>query len=116
MIDAGQLFELWRWRLPLENEKDTQQRFADLLTEHTIPFEREALIAGGKRIDFLLADGTGIEIKLAGSAKSIYRQLEGYSAEPRIERLVLLTAKAMALPPLIGGKRARVINLGRAWL
>jgi len=113
MIDTGSLFDLWR--LPLESEKETQACLADLLAREGIPFEREARIAGGV-IDFLLADGTGVEVKLAGAAKAIYRQMQGYSAEPRVERLVLLTTKAMALPPLIGGKRARVVNLGTAWL
>lgn len=109
------MFDLWRWRLPLESEKETQSRLAELFRAHGIPFEREVRIEGGV-IDFLLGDGTGVEVKLTGAAKAIWRQLQAYSTEPRIERLVLLTAKPMTLPPEIGGKRARVVNLGRAWL
>ena len=115
-VDDGAISMLALLRLPLDNEKRCQAEIARALAASNFRFEREVPVAGGI-IDFLLPDsGIGIEVKIKGQAKAIYRQLQGYAFDQRITRLVLASSKAMALPPLIGGKRCTIIDLARGWL
>lgn len=102
-------------RLPVSDEKALQAAIADVLTDVAIPFEREASVAGGV-IDFLFPFGTGLEVKIGGSARDVLRQLEGYAEDERISNLILATSAPMAMPETIGGKRCTIVNLGRAWL
>lgn len=53
---------------------------------------REARIGAGERIDFLV-DGTGIEVKVAGSVASVMRQLRRYANTRQVDELVLVTTK-----------------------
>ena len=66
-------------------------------------------------IDFLAGD-VGIEVKIKGSAADAFRQLKRYAESDRIGSLILVTSKAMALPPRVLGKRLTKFDLGRAWL
>jgi len=112
-------------RIPLTNEKRTQLAIADALTDAGITFAREVRLDGpgfwdGDReplgaIDFLI--GTlGLEVKLSGSAPALRRQLAAYARSERIGSLLLVTARAFALPPQILGKPCTMFLLGRAWL
>lgn len=103
-----------RSRLPMSDEKVLQQAIEILLGSQGIAFTREAVVAGGV-IDFLAGD-VGIEVKIAGPAREVLRQLTRYAEEPRIAHLVLVAAFPCALPPIIGGKRCTIVDLGRAWL
>jgi hypothetical protein len=102
-------------RFPLEDEVRAQvvihealrARFGGLV-------EREASAPGG-RIDFRVAD-IGVEIKLKGAPSAITRQVARYLDSPSLSGLVLVTAKAVPLPPMLKGKPVRVVNLGAAWL
>lgn len=116
-------------RFPLEDEKQTQTAIAKVLDDNFDHWSREVRIAGGI-IDFVVGFyepmpasllsvrlvSVGIEVKLKGSPRDIARQLKGYAAEPELAGLVLVTAKAIALPATIGGKPVVVVDLGRAWL
>jgi hypothetical protein len=72
----------------------------------------EARLSGRDRIDFL-AGPVGIEVKIAGSAADVTRQLRRYATHPEIGALVLVTTRARhrALPRQIGGKPLRVVFL-----
>lgn len=112
-------------RFPLEDEKQTQAAIAKVLDDTFDHWSREERIAGGV-IDFVVGFyepsspplrsvrlvSIGIEVKLKGSPRDIARQLKGYAAEPALDGLVLVTAKAMALPETIGGKPVAVLDLG----
>lgn len=54
---------------------------------------REAWIGSGERIDFLVGR-VGIEIKVAGSAADVRRQLARYAATEAVDELLLVTTKA----------------------
>lgn len=102
-------------RFPLEDEIRTQAAIHGALTARFGALvEREASAPGG-RIDFRVAD-VGCEIKLKGSPAAIIRQCARYLDSPWMAGLVLVTAKAVPLPPMLKGKPCRVVNLGAAWL
>ncbi len=111
-------------RLPVDTETALQADVARLLLGAGIPHVAEFKIGGG-RIDFIVGyDGrfgsrapcVGIECKIKGGARSILRQCDGYCGDPRIGHLIVLTAKALALPQILRGKPVTIVSVGRAWL
>lgn len=106
-------------RFSLEDEKRTQNEIWSVLCSdpRTWNCSREVRIAGGI-IDFVVDAGNciGIEVKLKGQPAAIVRQVKGYAAEPRLDGLVLVTAKPVALGPKIFGTPVVAFDLARAWL
>lgn len=102
-------------RFDLQNEKILQQQVEDVFRNSQVPYEREVKLNNMSIIDFVI-DGVGIELKINGSGKEIYRQLVRYSEFPQIKALVLITNKALLLPKYINGKYTHIINLGISWL
>jgi hypothetical protein len=116
-----------RYRLPLSDEKALQAQIAAMLELEKIPFVREVrLDAEGKDIvDFIAGEGAclqplqpacAIEVKIGGSRRAIFRQIERYCAHPQVSEIVLATNVPMSLPIEIGGKRTAIAHLGRSWL
>lgn len=101
-------------RFPLSDEKKLQAEIADAFAGF-VNFRREVILSPGNIIDFI-SEGVGIEIKLKGSAKAIYRQCERYCAFEEIKAIILVTNKIMKLPKQINNKNTYIINLGKAWL
>jgi predicted AAA+ superfamily ATPase len=98
----------------IDHETAVQRRLAEALGD--LPLEREVACYGG-RIDFLeRPEGLGIEVKIKGNAREIHRQIVRYSLDPRIHEILLITAKAMGMPPEINGKPITIFSLGRAHL
>lgn len=81
-----------------------------------VAFEREARLAPGERIDFLVSGSIGIEAKTRCPRRSIFRQLERYAKLDSISALILITGTALGLPPAINGKPLFYISTGRASL
>lgn len=102
-------------RFPAGPEKLLQEAVADALTDAGIAFEREFRLNDHDIIDFLVA-GIGIEVKIKGARRAIYRQLQRYAESDAVKSLVLLSSVAMGLPPEIDGKPVTIVSLGRAWL
>ena len=111
-------------RLPLDTEQALQLEIGRLLDANHIPHVREAKVAGG-RIDFMAgyasrlaphAPSVGIECKIAGGARMIFRQCNAYCGDPRIGHLILATGKGMLLPNRMQNVPITVVSLGSAWL
>jgi len=102
-------------RFSIFNEKTTQGEIEKVLTGQ-VQFEREKMLDRKSIIDFLVAGEVGLEVKISGSPKNIYRQCERYCKFPEIKYLVLVTAKSMSLPSLINNKPCFVLNISRSWL
>ena len=107
-------------RYDLQDEKVIQMQISDALTAPDINHVRELRLSPKDIIDFYLPtcdeNGIGIEIKLSGNAKIIYKQLERYCKYPQISEIILITNKTIGLPKAILGKPTHIIKLGRAWL
>jgi hypothetical protein len=102
-------------RITLGTEGVAQDDLEKVLQAAGMPYEREVILSSTDRIDFLIGD-VGVEMKISGSPKAIFRQVERYTTHDRIGSMVLATNKAMKLPAIVGGKPAAVASLGRGWL
>lgn len=110
-------------RYELGNEKATQEGiWRRLFVEQTdfpgLAVQRERRLGPGDIVDFFVpAAGVAVEVKLKrNSGREILRQLERYAAHDAVQALVLVTNRAMGLPPEIKGKPTWYVSLGRAWL
>lgn len=104
-------------RLPLVNEKVTQEAIENLFALHGLECKREHRLSDSDIPDFFFADtGLLIEVKLRAPRMGIFRQLERYAEHEAVKALMLVTATAMHLPVEIKGKPAMVVSLGRGWL
>lgn len=101
--------ETRRW--PLSDETRLQECVADELTRSAYVFEREVRLAKGDIIDFMVGS-IGIELKIAGQRRAIYRQCERYCAHDRVQALILGTSAAMGLPESINERPVFVALLG----
>lgn len=99
-------------RLTLTDEKKTQEQLATVLGASC---QREVNLADGDIIDFVVGR-IGIELKIKGGKRAIYRQIKRYCLSERLDAVILLSAVAMGLPSQIEGKPVHVVSLGRAWL
>lgn len=100
-----------RWRL--EVEATLQADISAKLTSAAIAHEREVRLDAKNRIDFLVGS-VGIEVKIKGAKRDIYRQVERYAAFDRISEVVLITNVATRMPATICGKPIHVIPLTSA--
>lgn len=103
-------------RLSFSTEKETQAEIAVALGSAGIAFEREKVIVGQRRIDFLCDGDIGIEVKLTGSPMTIHRQVSDYCGSGMISSIIIATARSIGFPREIAGKRCVVLPLGRGWL
>lgn len=105
-------------RFQLFTEKVLQLEIMELLSNHFKPEEiqKEFVLDTHSIIDFLLFENVGIEVKMNGQKKAIYKQCERYCSFPTIQYLILITSKAIGMPESINGKPVLSINISRAWL
>lgn len=80
-----------------------------------INLKKEYRLDNKNIIDFYL-DGIGIEVKIKGTPKSIYKQLERYSEFEKIKLMILITGKSMGLPKTINGKDVFYLNICKNWI
>lgn len=102
-------------RLPLSREKVLQRELSPFLDRFGESVQREHDLGDGDVIDFLV-DGVGLELKIKGQRRAIFRQCERYCRHDAVKALVLATNAAMGLPATIAGKPVFVASLGRGWL
>ena len=110
-----QIIKILSSRFPLEVEKETQAAIEQKFKDNGIYYSRENKLYQNNIPDFFI-DGTAIEIKIKGNAKSIYKQCERYCQFDEVKSLILVTNRSMGFPKEINGKSCYFINLGKAWL
>lgn len=91
-------------------EDDLQRGLAQALEGKGYVVEREVRLNSRDRID-LVVDRVGIEVKIAGAARDVERQLGRYLESDRIDELVLITAKAAHRRIILRVKRLYVHQL-----
>ncbi|HMI94453.1 MAG TPA: hypothetical protein VK509_23935 [Polyangiales bacterium] len=101
-------------RFDSSTEERLQAGIAQALAAEGLQLEREVVLAPGSRIDFLSADGIGIEVKIEGTETSVLRQLMRYAEIDRVRELVLFTtrSKHLAMPATLRGKPLAVYFQG----
>ncbi|HEX2679628.1 MAG TPA: hypothetical protein VHM19_23425 [Polyangiales bacterium] len=101
-------------RFDATTEERLQLGIASALSTAGLELEREVVLAPGSRIDFLSANGIGIEVKIDGSETSVLRQLMRYAESDRVTALVLFTtrSKHLSMPAMLRGKLLSVYFQG----
>lgn len=102
-------------RFDVSCESTLQLQIAEVFQAAGIEFQREVNLSPGDRIDFMVGE-IGIEVKISGQAKAIYRQCVRYCTFDQVTMLLLVTNRAMGLPGELEGKPCYVHTLGRSWL
>ena len=90
-------------------------RVGECLSAAGLPRCMRALLAPGCRIDYLVG-GVGVEIKKGRpDPAALRRQLDRYAARQGVEALVVLTERAVPLPPACTASLVRGVALNRLW-
>lgn len=113
MTDPNPLVDaIRRRRFRYVDEDELQRGLAAALEADGFEIEREVILSPRDRID-ILAGRVGIEVKVAGQAASVVRQLERYAESDRVDELVLVTSRVrhLAVPSEIGGKPVSVVAI-----
>lgn len=110
--------EVNRHSFRFSHESDLQTGIAQLLTSLSVPFRREVVLSPKDRIDFLLSEKVGIEVKIDMSLAAVTRQLWRYVDFPEIERLILVTTRQRhtQVPDEMKGKPIRTVYLVNSFL
>lgn len=103
------------YRFDTACEATLQEQIGQVLRDSGAEYRREVRLSSHDRIDFLL-DGIGVEVKIKGSAKAIFRQCQRYCACDQVKAIILVTGRSMGLPETIEGKPCYYHNLGQSWL
>lgn len=115
-LDSSIITKLKNTRFSLASEKDVQWQIKQVLDAMPgIDYTREYALDKNSIIDFLIGT-SGIEVKIKGGKKAIYKQLERYAQFDVITELYLITSKSMGMLREINGKPVYVINISKAWL
>lgn len=108
---------LARARFRYVHEHELHDGIAALLESIGIPVgdaDREVTLSRQDRIDFLLPSGIGIEVKVDGGPRDVWRQLGRYATHDRIQALLLITTRArhaVGAPTTLHGTPVRVAVL-----
>lgn len=103
-------------RVPAEpGEYDIHAAIARALLAAGIDCAHEYPIAPRCRIDFL-AGNIGIEVKKGRpTVGALKKQLARYLTSDRIDGLLVVMQKGVALPDRIAGKPVQILSLNRQW-
>lgn len=105
-------------RFNLEGEKALQgEIYCHLIS--TLPsfkIEREYRLDENNVIDFLINDSIGVEVKISGVKRNLYKQCERYLSFNKIETLLIITNMSIGFPTQLNSKDCYVFKLGMAWL
>lgn len=77
----------------VSTEAAAHDDLATALAAAGLTVQREVKLTARDRID-VLVDGVGVEVKVQGSRRDIFRQLERYAESDQISALVLATSAA----------------------
>lgn len=102
-------------RCPLNDEKATQERLAEVFKAAGLNAQREYRLSASDIPDFMI-DGIIVEVKIKGQRVAMVRQLMRYAEYADVRGIILATSKSIALAETIDGVPARVASLSRAWL
>ena len=79
------------------NEIELHLGIAQLLDSLNIHYQTEVVMTPEDRIDFLLPEKVGIEVKVDGSTAEVTRQLWRYAQQEAIAQLILVTTRSKHL-------------------
>lgn len=101
-------------RFSLSSEAKAQDEFFEEMRRNDVNIEREVILGAADRIDFMHGD-IGIEFKIKGRRREIYRQCERYCGYDRVGTLILASRMSMGTLAQINGTPVYVARLG-SWM
>lgn len=103
-------------RMPAQPEEyDIHAQVASALGAASVAYVHEYRLGPRRRIDFL-AGRVGIEAKKGRPpARALMKQVKGYLESDALSAVVVVTQRAVALPPRLSGKPVVVVSLNRLW-
>lgn len=81
------------YRFVYAMEEQLHDGIAGVLERAGYEVEREVRLSSRSRVDFLIGR-IGVEVKIAGSASEVARQIDRYLTSPMLDGVVLVTARA----------------------
>ncbi len=103
--------QLTQFRFRFSNEKELQAgiRLALRWEEHTT----EVVLSKRDRIDFLLDNGIGVEVKVAGSLSAVTAQVLRYTQSDLVSAVLVITTKTThrKIPNTLNGKPVDVLQV-----
>jgi len=105
------VLHLKKFRFQATTEAEFQDAIAEALGRE-FTFRREVRLSEKDRIDFLLGNGVGIEVKIKGTAAAAEAQLRRYAKSEQVKALILVTSRSQVAvqPSSIDGKRVAVFT------
>jgi hypothetical protein len=106
--------KIYHAKFHFSDEKSLQQGIGIALTEWALEFEPEVSLTPRDRIDFLVVDGIGVEVKSEGvTLAAVTRQLHRYAQSDRVKELIFVTTKSKHrdLPETMNDKPLHVVYL-----
>lgn len=99
-----------------KDEADLHTKLISVLDAAGIPVVHEARIDDRNRPD-LVCGAVCVEVKIAGDAVAVFKQLQRYAQLPGVDELLLVTTVAdhQTLPGTVGGKQLTVVKIGGPW-
>jgi hypothetical protein len=87
--------ELQRSQLVYKDEIQLHEQIAAVLDDGGYQYEREVRLADELgRIDFVVENCLGIEVKIKGARSDVYRQIRRYSNCPDLDAVLLVTTRS----------------------
>ncbi len=105
---------LGSYRFRFGTEEVLQDAVERVLQDAKIPYERERDLGDAGRIDFLVENTIGLEIKTKGSPTEVAEQVIRYCTRDEISIVVLLTARmtlGKLVPRKVHGKKVLVVGI-----
>lgn len=89
----------------LQDEAGLQLQISEVLKKEGIKHTREVELSPKNRIDFLLENNVGIEVKINRAGTALLYQISRYTQEEKIKELLVITIRPAALPKEINGRK-----------
>ena len=102
-------------RFLISNEKSVQSAIENVFKNSGIAYKREVTLNEDSIIDFMIGD-VGIEVKIKGQKRAIYKQCLRYSEFEAIKSIILVTSVNTGMPKQLNNKDVYILNISRAWL
>lgn len=120
MRDAVAVIEaIRRYRFRWNSERDLQDGIEVALKRGGFAYERERSLEMAGIVDFLVAGGVAVEVKVDGSPVDVLRQLIRYADRPEVRAVVLVTAQrrlGRVVSGKVRGKPAYVVDFWKSAL
>lgn len=117
MVELQRLIDAIRsFRFRYVNEDELQRGLTGALEQAGFVVRREVRLTARDRID-LLVGRIGIEVKIAGNAETVNRQITRYLASDELDGVILVTSRVRHFEPApTAGKPVVVMQIAGAGL